>query len=241
MGITYSEIIDFIDPLGKTKSLHIVDSNTVEHNKYNKTTLVTKDKISDTNFSINKKTIKMKLTIPRNNVNSNSIINNTSNMLNSCIDKPDTVEWDVLLVKLLSVMDTWSNFTKNKMAPENMMWGWRYFMGNNIFSNLDNVMVKKGALDLNLIIDKCCENIDHSSKKRTKFSKFSEKVSSKMITYANLVKNTTNNMETQIKENLYEEYKNFKNSNLEYLEFMNSPEWIIISINFQIRNINLKI
>ena len=86
-------------------------------------------------------------------------------------------------------------------------------------------MVRSGAIDINIMIDSCCENIDKSSKRRNKFAKFTGRVANRMSHYVSLIRKTTLRIKDDIKNNLYDEYKDFIDSNLEYFEFMNSPQW----------------
>jgi hypothetical protein len=210
----------------------IEETNIIEKTN---TTDITNDNIEN-NPSLTKNEHKKKkiilkditiIKIPREKITCDKLILKSSEIYNLSQKTDDfNRNWDLPIIKLLATMDVWNSMTKTIMAPDNLMWGWRYFLGNAIAIKLesDNDNISEKFLDFSHIIDKSTQDIEESLRiSKCKF-KFSKIIISRMNHYSKVVKNHVKEIRESIQKTWNDQYKRDVKCKRELYNFMEEDE-----------------
>ena len=175
--------------------------------KKNKIIKITKDDSKNKKIVLNEGTI---IKIPRSKITTNKYILKSSEIFNLTQKLNDeNRNWDLPIIKLLATMDVWFNMTKITMTADNLMWGWRYFVGNELAIQLDrdNGKIEDNYHEYIHLIDKCTSDIEESLKiSKSKF-KFNKLILGKINYYTKIVRNHIKDVRESIQKTWNDQYK----------------------------------
>lgn len=163
-----------------------------------------------------------KINIPKKLIKQSKIVLK-SNEINKYFSNDFNRDWDLSIIKLISVMEVWTLMNKNNMTGDSLMWGWRYFIGNAI-GNFINKNILSDSIELNQVMDDCINDIEESLKVSKSKFKFDKILLSKMNTNTKLIKNYVEELKKNIKDTWQDQYQSDILYATEIFDYMEEDE-----------------